>query len=148
MFAGCAKEAKTFNKDGISVTLTDEFYEKDYVSANIYLESAKNIFIGIKESFSDLNSVGIYSTSTESQYAQVILNQNVLEEEILTNTQNDITLTYIVYQKTVSEKDFTYLAVFKKGAQYFYMLQFACETKNYSDTENQFLEWARTITVE
>jgi len=148
MFTGCTKKEKTFSKDGITVTLTEDFVENELVTANLYLVSTKNIFMGLKENFTDLAKSNINSNSSLNDYAEVIISVNSLTSEIKTNIEGDITLTYLVYTKTMSDKDYTFMAVFKKGAASFYMFNFACETKNYEDSEEQYFTWARTITVE
>lgn len=56
---GCAllePEEKTFKDKGMSITLTDEFTEKDLVSATVYFESMDAIVTGLKEEFSTLES--------------------------------------------------------------------------------------------
>ena len=70
---GCAllePEEKTFKDKGMSITLTDEFTEKDLVSATVYFESMDAIVTGLKEEFSTLEAAGLTKDSTVEDYAK------------------------------------------------------------------------------
>ncbi len=41
LFTACAPKEKTFTKAGMSITLTDEFYEKTIVSQTAYCKGHK-----------------------------------------------------------------------------------------------------------
>lgn len=148
-FTACGNKpkAKTFTcSAGLSITLTDEFYEKSIVSQTFYLESTDSLFTALKETFTTLELVhNNPSQMTKSEYATLVKNNNNLTVEIVDDTVND--LVYFTYNKNVSGKDFFYLSVVEKGTDAFWLCQFACEQDNESKFTSQFIEWAKTITV-
>lgn len=142
--AGCSSSLKTYSCDeGLSIELPDGFYEKSYISATYYLESSDSLFFAIKENFSDLATISIYSNSSLYDYAEIVLYQN----KMYANIQTKDGITYFTYNRTVSGKDFFYFAAVFKGSSSFWLCQFACSTTDRTTFENKFLEWSKTIVV-
>lgn len=144
----CGKaKSKTFSSEaGISITLTDKFYEKNIVSQTLYLESTDVIFTALKETFTILESVSSEpSELTKVEYAELVKQNNSLSAETIEDTANN--LVYFTYTKLVSGKNFYYFAVVEKGSDAFWLCQFACEQKNESSFTSKFIKWAKTIVV-
>ena len=68
----------------MSITLTDEFTEKDLVSATVYFESMDAIVTGLKEEFSTLEAAGLTKDSTVEDYAKAVTTNNQKDSEIKT----------------------------------------------------------------
>ncbi|MDR3216362.1 MAG: hypothetical protein LBT55_02950 [Clostridiaceae bacterium] len=138
-------EKKVFEKAGIKLTLTDEFYEKDILTYTIYLESTDKAVIALKE---EPNAMFPISTELRA-YTESVLSVNMLTTPILTSSTEEgvLLFEYFIYEKIVSGKDFTYLAITKKSETAFYLIQFTCETKNFADFKGQFLDWAKLVEV-
>lgn len=100
---GCAllePEEKTFKDKVMSITLTDEFTEKDLVSATVYFESMDAIVTGLKEEFSTLEAAGLTKDSTVEDYAKAVTTNNQKDSEIKTEDG----LTYFTYTSDVNGK--------------------------------------------
>ena len=144
-FAACAPSPKVFEKSGIKITATSDFYEKDVMTQTIYLESRDKIITGLKEAPNEAFPI----SKTLREYTNLTLQVNNLPEAVITPYNEDgVTFEYFTYERTVSEKDFKYLGVTKKSSAYFYLFNFACETKNFDKFKDQFLDWAALIEAE
>ena len=137
---------KTYKKDGFSITMDKGFIEKDYITFTYYFESTDSVVTTLKEEYELLAQIGLTQDTSNEEYLEFVLMVNELEDnEILTDKNSGI--KYIEYQKTVSGKDFYYLAVSVKGEDAFWFCNFACENKNKSKFKDKFLKWADTIEV-
>ncbi len=143
--ASCGSEAKekTFENAGLSITLTDAFYEKELVSQTCYYESSSSAFVALKEDFSLFEDAGISTDMTLEEYAQLAIENNQLSSEVV--KEGD--LVTFSYERSSSGKDFTYFAVVKKGSDAFWLCQFFCEKKDAEKFKPQFIQWANTISV-
>lgn len=145
-FVGCSS-TETYTSDaGISITMEKGFYEKTLVGQTYYLESTDVIFTALKEEFSIFDSYG-YSPDTMSlnDYADLVKQVNELSTDTIFDEARN--LTYFTYEKTVTGRDFYYLAVVTKGSDAFWLCQFACLREDSANYTNQFLDWATTIQV-
>ena len=62
--------------------MSDNFTEKELVNATVYYLSNDAIFMGLKENFTDLETIGINSESTEDDYASAVLENNNIDETL------------------------------------------------------------------
>ena len=143
--AGCslfeAKE-KTFTKAGISITLTQDFTEEDYISYTAYYESRKSVVTIIKEE-SFLFEPGEFTSLSLREYADLVIAANTFSGTV----KEKDGLTYFEYEEHVSGKDTSNLIVVYKGSDAFWMVRFVCETKDYKNLSDTFIKWAKSVTV-
>ena len=148
--AGCACSVSTqtieptFEKAGMSIVLTDAFYEKDLVSQTAYYESSNAIVTALKDEFSTLEAAGIGTDISLSDYAGIVMEVNGLDSEI----REEDGLTYFTYEKSVSGKDYQYFASVYQAPDAFWLIQFGCERDNFEELEPDFIKWAGTVTFE
>ena len=140
VIAGCSSP-KTFEKAGMQITLTSSFTEKEIVSQTAYYESTSAIVTVLKEEFTLLPDFENY---TVSQYTDMVLTTNNLTAEKSTREGKDY--MYFTYEKSVSGKDFYYLATTHKGEDAFWLIQFACSVSQKDSKTDTFLGWADTVT--
>ncbi len=134
-----APEPKTFSKSGMTIQLTSEFAEKEVVSYTATYQSLRIIVMALKEEFALFGTDAL----TLDEYAQLVLDANLLEEEII----HEDSLTYFEYAREVNGKNLTYLACVYKGADAYWLIQFSCETANYGELKGTMLEYAATVEV-
>lgn len=151
--AGCssseepAKEStKVYSNNGMSITLPDKFYEKDMISFTNYYESDDTFVTALKESFKDLESIGLNSKSSLEDYAKIILKGNKLDSKLYTSEDNKY--MYFTYENEISEKEFYYMGVVYKTDDAFWLINFACEKDNKSKYSDTFVKWADTVKFE
>ena len=145
VFTACeaSKSEKTFSGSGFSITLDNSFYEKELVSLTAYYESTKMIVTVLKEEFSLFE--GYVVVNSLAEYAELVISANGLEN--ITASEKD-GVTYFEYEKTVSGKDYKYYATVHKGSDAFWLVQFACETKNYEDLKADMETYAKSFKAE
>lgn len=144
--SGCVfgSKDKTYTSNGISVTMSDGFQEKSIVSQTVYLESTESIFSALKEDFSVLEAVDLGESASLKDYAEAVVANNKADYEI----KEEDGLTYFEYEKTVSGKDFYYLACVYKSDDAFWLVNFASEASNKGKYQPLFKRWAKTIKFE
>lgn len=138
-FSGCVSEKK-FEKAGMSITLTSAFHEKELAAYTSYYESVDVIVLTLKEEFSLLSGM---EDKTVSEYTDMVLTNNKLSAEKL--TREGKAYMYFTYEKTVSGKDYYYLATTHKSDDAFWLIQFACVKDNKEKFTEDFLGWADSV---
>lgn len=144
---GCAllePEEKTFTDKGMSITLTDDFTEKDLVSTTVYFESMDAVVTGLKEEFSTLEEAGLTKDSIVEDYAKAVAYNNKKEDEIKTEDG----LTYFTYTSDVNGKTYFYIASMYKSNDAFWLFNFACDSSDQEQFENTFKTWAKSVKFE
>lgn len=147
----CSKgEPKTFSDDGISITLTDEFEKKSIDGHHtLYYESKDAVVIVTKEPFSMFADGQISQYSPLSDYTRLVLSNNQLTAEIVTKEGYE----YFTYEREVETeaffisktRRFTYLAVTYKSDSAFWLVQFACESDDFSSKQATFFAYADSV---
>ena len=135
---------KTYTSHGLTITMNDGFTEKELVNATVYYLSNDAIFMGLKENFTDLETIGINSESTEDDYASAVLENNKADYEL----QKEDSLRYFTYEKEVSGKNYFYLSAVAKSNDSFWLLTFASDVKDRDKYEPLFNTWAKSVKFE
>lgn len=141
----CFDSSKEYSGAGITVTLPDNFVEKEVVQAPFYLESTSHIVMGNGEGKSTLSGMGV---STVNQYIKAVLKASSKTAEVSSFTEGDISFDYAYYTSTVESETFGYMIVCLEGSQKFYSINFGCREKNLEKNKETYLKWAKTIVVE
>ncbi len=139
-------DEKTFTSHGFTITLTDDFYEKDYASLTAYFESSDVIVTALKEDFTSLEVVGLNASSSVSDYMKAVFETNEFSGDIKKSSNGKY--EYTEYKSSSSGKEFSYLMVTLKGKDAFWLVNFACESKNIDEYREKFLKYADTIKVD
>jgi len=134
-------KTKEFTKAGMTLSLTSDFYEKEMASQTAYYESQKYIVTVLKEEFTIFESIGISTDISVKEYAKLVIDNNMIDSA----TEEKDNLTFFKYEKTINGKQFSYFATVHKSSDAFWLIQFACESKNAEDSQDLFIEWAQTI---
>jgi len=140
LFISKAK-TKEFTKAGVTISLTSDFYEKEIASQTAYYESQKYIVTVLKEEFTIFESLGISTDISVKEYAKLVIDSNMIDSAI----EEKDNLTFFRSEKTINGKQFSYFATVHKSSDAFWLIQFACESKNAEDSQDLFFEWGQTI---
>ena len=149
IFAGCSLfgknvQPKTFTTGEMSITLTNEFLEKNpQIGYRMMLTSDDVMFFVSSESKETLdNAVYDFDSMTRSEYANLVKqNGNVL----LASDCNEEGFVAFRYWQNVSGQSYYYKAYVFKTQDEFWLCQFACFNTDETSKE-KFLPWAQTIT--
>ena len=132
-------EPKTFSKSGMTIELTNAFSEKEVVSYTATYQSMDIIVLALKEEFTLFGT----DTMTLNEYAQLVLDANLLEAEIITEDS----ITYFEYAREVNGKNLSYLSCVYRGTDAYWLIQFSCDTSNYTKLKETMLQYAATVQV-
>lgn len=132
-----------FSKAGLTITLTQDFHEKDVVSQTATYASSKYVVMTLKEEFTALEKSNISTDITLKEYAQDLITNNSVDATVEGNESRP----YFIYSKQINGKDYTYLATVYKGSDAFWVVTYACESKNFTSSQDQFMKWADTVKV-
>ncbi len=139
---GCslfAPKDKSFTKAGMTITLTNAFTEQEIVTQTAYYVSQEAIVTALKE---DGSTIAGY---TVAEYADLVCRVNNLNNVNVTAKDGYAEFTY---EKELSGKEYYYYArCFKNGTD-FWLIQFACETKNTEKYTASFEKWASSVMFE
>lgn len=144
LFASIPEDSveKVFSGEGMSIVLTDSFYESDMESGyTVVYDSANVAVFALKEDFSLIEGGENY---TLEQYGEAVLISNSMTD---TEYQHTDGLTYFTYDATNPETnvDYTYNAFVFKADDAFWLVQFATLKEEADTYHPQIIEWAKTI---
>jgi hypothetical protein len=135
---GCTAKPKTFTASGMTIELTEDFAEKEMVGFTAVYQS-KDVFVfALKEEFEILGD-----SMDLDEYADLVLEANQMDADV----EHEGEHTYFTFDKTVSGKDMTYTAVLYKGEDAYWMIQFACLSKDYDDLKDTIFGYAASVEV-
>ena len=137
---------KVFESHGITVTLNDEFHEKEYLGFQVAYLSDKSFFAANREEKKLFSGTGIYNLKT---YTNAVLELNNKKSEIKEGVTSEGQKSYSAkYTSEVDGDSFSYYLVTLEGDSHYYTINFGCKSKNFAKFEDQYIEWAKTIIVE
>lgn len=132
-------ETKIFEKDGIKLTLTDHFIEKESeVGFDAYYVSNFGAVVVLKEAFS--LEEGLEDLTLEEYISSVIQNNGHTNIQ----PQNKDGLWFYISDKNGTRR-FSYSY---KGSDAFWIVQFLCKTQDAPQLEDLFSLWADCVEVE
>ncbi len=146
---GCSQKAyeskaAEFSSNGITITLTKAFEEKNNDGYTVCYDSEDSAVFILKESYSLKPE---FKDMTLEKYAESIYEKNSGKNPTPI-TQND-GLTYIEYEFSNGEggASFKYFVAMYKGVDAFWLVQFVCDVDIYSEYFPHFVKWAKTVNV-
>ncbi len=133
---------KSFSCEGMSILLTDEFFESDMESSYTAVYDSENVAVfALKEDFSLIEGAEDYSIE---KYGEAVLTNNTLTDTQLNEKDG---LTYFTYEAANPETDieYSYYSFVFKGTDAFWLIQFATLSEKEEAYSSQIFEWAKTI---
>lgn len=138
-------KGEIYSNNGLTITMDEGFYKKDYEFATIYYESMDVTLTGVKEYYENLESFDINKDSPLDDYAELISYANGKDYDY--KNLNDKTL-YYTYEETINDKNYFNMVAITKGSDSFWTITLCCETKNKEVYIPKFEKWLNTIEVE
>lgn len=134
-------EDKIFEKAGLTITLTEAFNEGSAEGYTACYESLFATVFVLKEPFDSFEGFEDY---TIKDYERLILEANASKNPVSSELEGMPVMEYAFYNKDV-DVDYRYYAVMLKGADAFFMVQFACAEEYYEEFKPHFEEWAKSV---
>ena len=138
-------EPKTFDDNGMSITLTNEFSKVEVEERTNCYGSEKVAVLALKEDFSLVEG---FSDYTLEQYRDLVVeNNSSLSSVELKETEGLLGFEYDFYNAD-ADKTLRYFSYVYKADDAFWMVQFATETKYVEELSPKIIEWAKSVTFE
>lgn len=134
-------EDKIFEKAGLTITLTEAFNEGSAEGYTACYESLFATVFVLKEPFDSFEGFEDY---TIKDYERLILEANASKNPVSSELEGMPVMEYAFYNEDV-DVDYRYYAVMLKGADAFFMVQFACAEEYYEEFKPHFEEWAKSV---
>lgn len=132
-----------FSRGGMTITLDDTFTEKEYVSYTACYESRDIAVFVLKEEFSLFENTEYGPETTVEEYVDLVRRSNALGDSALVTNAGD--LCYLEYDSEANGKTYTYKVFGFKGADAFWLLQFAAVKENYPNVAGQIDGFAQSF---
>lgn len=146
LLTSCAAKPKDFTWNGLTVTLDSSFTVHETSQEAISYASYFKTYVVVVsyETVSSLTELGYDADMTVAEYAALSIEANEFESEVKTTDG----VIYYNYTGNADGTDYTYMATVHLLGGSFWLVQFACETKDYETAEPQFINWAKTVSFE
>lgn len=152
--SACSTRTREISENGISVTLPTSFKKSKADNAQIYYVSKNAMFMGNRFNKEDYPSTIRYSAGDHQAFADHLRNDNLLnyngkpaDYSYLETSNDGSSFAYTYYDNTVDNVEYTYMLVVKVE-KYFYVFNFASLKKDFEKYKDDFMTYAKTISVE
>ena len=145
LLTGCKASPEKFSAEGMTITLTDAFKQETMEGTAAYFESSKALVVAIKETFIQFEELGMSTDITLEEYIDLVVENNT---EMQVNALDVEGLTAFIYESVANKKDFTFFASVYESDDAFWLVQFACKTKDYEEMQEDFVKWAKSVKFE
>lgn len=143
---GCAAKAKTFSKNGFTITLTDDFEETNYGGYTAAFASEEMFLVALKEDFSYFE--GEYgANSSLEDYAKLLISSNDIDAT-LEKDADLLYYTYDIYDIGTQEISHTFLAAVYKTEDAFWLVQFAVDAKDFDAQKETVITYAKSVSFD
>ena len=151
LLCGCAGEPAEaaapvpadFAAAGMHLTLTDAFTEKQHVSYTAMYNSEEVAVMVLKEEYELFDNTEFSSQTAPEQYAALVWSANQLQGEV--PLQEDETLTWFEYDRTVNSTDYRYRAYVYKSNEAFWLFQFAVRAEAFAAQSDSIHDYAASV---
>lgn len=133
---------KEFSVANMTLTLTDAFDEADVDGFTQCFESRDVAVFVLQESFSLMDGLEDY---TLTQYGDLVIQGNGLDAKL--QTENGV--RYFTYTFDAEDgSTYYYFATVHKGPDSFWLIQFAVDQEKAEEYQDDFFQWAASVTFE
>lgn len=135
-------QPKNFISDGFEITLTTNFSDK--YEDGVYYFGSKDCSVAVYE-YGYADHVTIEAMNAE-EFLDVLKSSGHFATEARIASESG--LFFVEDQAESNSGEIrSYMTVFVKGDESFFLFEFGCEVKDYSKLRADFIEWASTIKI-
>lgn len=138
LFAG----EKNFVSDRFEITLTTGFSDK--YEDGVYYFGSSNCSVAVYE-YGYADHVSIEAMDA-AQFLEVLKESGHFADEVKIASEAGLVFTEDRAESNSGEIR-SYMTVFVKGDESFFLFEFGCEVEDYSKLRSSFIEWASTIKI-
>ena len=137
--------AKTFSGDGMSITLTDNFYEDSAIGFTQCYSSNDAVVMIMKEKFSAYEGLEEF---TLEEYAEALIgnmNTEIVESDFEIKTEGDLVYFEYVVEDPSDDSVYKYYSFVYKSDDAFWFVDFAVMEEDASKMKDDVFEWASSV---
>jgi len=138
----CAPKPKEFSKDGMTITLTNSFWEKAMDGYTICYDSRKDAVFVLKEAFSLFDGA---ENLTLDQYAEMVRKNNESRSPSEIKKEEGLTIMEYTFLNESNGTKYAYMTTMFKTSDAFWLIQFTCAESDYETHRASFIEWAKSV---
>jgi len=135
---------KAFSKNGLDITLTNEFSEETLSGYTACYRSTHTMVVTLKEDFSLIEGAADLSVT---EYAELLRQANASRSPTSLSTKDGIPYFEYTYFNESENVTYRYYTTAFKGSDAFWMVQFVCNESAYVTQKVNFSTWAKSISV-
>ena len=137
-------EPMTFSKEGMSITVTDDFTVDDSIDRyTLTLASADVAIFALREEFELFGAPGTY---TLEEYGELVIDANGLDTTL---RESDGLLGFEhEFRNTELDETFKYFSYVYESDDSFWIIQFAVSADDFAEYEKIIPEWAKSVSFE
>ena len=138
----CAPKSKEFSKEGMTITLTNSFWEKSVDGYTICYDSRNDAVFVLKEAFSLLDGA---EDLTLDEYAEMVRKNNASRSPSEIKKEEGLTIMEYTFLNESNGITYAYLTTMFKTSDAFWLIQFTCEKSDYDTRRASYIEWAKSV---
>lgn len=138
-----AKE-KTFDSNGLKITLTEAFKESEAEGFDVVIDSLSVALFAVKEPFDSFEGFGDLSLE---EYADLVYQANSSKTPKEFEENDGVLCMEYNFYNEETKINYSYLSAVFKGPDAFWTVQFACDEKKYEDLKPDFIKWFKTVEI-
>lgn len=149
LLTGCREQEEVppapqaFQTPGMTITLTEDFAQKDHASYAAYWDSPELVVLVSLEEYPLFENTDFSSATSTEEYAGLLWNANQYTGNVPLVTENG--LQYFDLERESNGNLFRYRIYVFKSAEGFWMVQFAAPTEQFASLEEQIRGYAASI---
>ena len=135
--------AQDFSAAGMTLTLTEDFAQKQHAAYTAYFESADLLVLGLKEEYTLFEHTDFSAQTSPERYADLVWKSNRMEGDVPLQESDD--LLWFEYDNHVNGVDYRYRAYVFKANDGFWLVQFAAHAESFDSFSDTIAGYAASI---
>ncbi len=136
---------KTFESEGLQITLNDSFEEHPVDGYTLCYDSSDAAVFALKEEFVLMEG---FEDNTLAEYAQMIIDNNDFGDDVKVETYGELTGFEYDFFNSETGDNIYFLTVVYKSKDAFWMIQFATPAGGAEEYRDVFAEWAKSVSFQ
>ena len=137
-------KAKTFQSNGLTITLTEDFAKVSQPGFTVCYDSASVAVLALKESFSLQEGIEDWSLA---YYASLIQSVNAAYSPTTPKKVGDYMVMEHTFYNPATQITYHYHTCMYKGSDAFWTIQFACDVNEIDQHKADMMKWADSVRV-
>ncbi len=138
-------EPKDFVKDGLHITLTDDFTATEMEGFTACYSADDAVVLVLKEPFTLADGFENY---TVTQYGELVIQKSNYSSQTKLEQQDGLNYFEYRYKNEQNQQEYHYIATLFKSKDAFWLVQFAVLQDDFEEQRPQLMQWAKSVSFE